>query len=147
MNRRIAARAIIVKDGKLLCLRHKPYQGFNTDYWCVPGGGLDEAESLTDAVAREVVEELGIKPVVGDLLFIQQFVHKAAEREEIEFFFRVLNVDDFDHIDLSKTSHGNEEIQTVEFIDPTKNEVRPRFLSKESLDNLSNRPVKIFNYL
>lgn len=143
----MACRAIIVKDSKLLCLRQKPYRGYVSDYWCTPGGGVDEGESLVSALEREIIEELGIKPVIGNLLYIQQFFHKAAKREEIEFFFHVLNADDFTNIDLSKTSHGDEEIQNVEFIQASKVDIRPRFLANELLTNLDNSTVKIFNYL
>ncbi len=67
MKRRLAARAIIVKEGKLLCLRQKAYRGYTSDYWCVPGGGIDDGESLTDALSRELIEELGVKPQIGEL--------------------------------------------------------------------------------
>lgn len=42
-------------DGKLLIVKTN-YK----DYWQLPGGVVDEAESPLDAVAREVKEELGL---------------------------------------------------------------------------------------
>jgi len=36
--------------------------------WGVPGGGVNEGESLIDALKRELKEELGVSIEVGDLL-------------------------------------------------------------------------------
>lgn len=36
-------------DGKLLCVRLKPYKDHlkrDNSYWCLPGGGLDKGEAL-----------------------------------------------------------------------------------------------------
>lgn len=94
MMRRITVRGIVLYEGKLLCAKLKPYkdslQKHGNDYWCIPGGGLDEGETLMAGVEREMIEETGIKPVVGNLLYVQQFVQ--GEREFIEFFFHVTNI-------------------------------------------------------
>ena len=147
MERRITARGIIVKNDKLLCLRLKPYEGHKNDYWCVPGGGIDPGEPLVASVEREIIEELGVQPKVGNLLFIQQFGSAETGRENLDFFFHITNSDDFLDIDLSKTSHGDKEIETIEFVDPITNDVRPKFLCNENLKNLGSLPTKIFNYL
>lgn len=95
MNRRVAVRAIIVHDSKLLCVRQKKYQGSLTEatnqYWNVPGGGLEEGEALTDGVCREIIEETGITPKLGNLLYVQQFAY--VDMEFLEFFFHVSNGD------------------------------------------------------
>lgn len=147
MERRIAARGIIVENGNLLCLRLKPYKGQPNDYWCVPGGGIDPGEPLVTAVEREITEELGVKPEVGNLLYIQQFAGASSGREDLEFFFHITNSEDFLDIDLTKTSHGDKEIEGIEFVDPTTNDVRPKFLCNEDLRNMGSLPTKIFNYL
>jgi len=74
MKRRVAVRAVIVDDGKLHCVKLKPYAGkIGGDYWCVIGGGVDPGEPLIQALTREVEEETGITPTIGSLLFVQQF--------------------------------------------------------------------------
>jgi len=148
MKRRLAVRAIIVHDGKLLCSRAKPYSpAVDTNAWGVPGGGIDYGESLLPALKREIIEELGIKPVIGNLVFIQQFINKLSRIEQLEFFFYIKNPSDYLNIDLPKTSHGHLEIAEVKFINPTMYPILPRFLAVEPLDKLVNRPVKIFDYL
>ena len=146
MNRRVAVRGIFVIEGKLLCaklkLRNKPGP---VNFWSVPGGGVDDHEALLPALEREIVEELGIKPLIGSLLYIQQY---ASDKEEsMEFFFHILNPHDYLHIDLSKTSHGEIEIESIDFIDPRGHDVLPKFLATEDLSELEHKPVKIFNYL
>lgn len=51
---RIACRGFVLRDGKLL-LSHER----NTDWWMLPGGGLEGQESLADCCIREVLEETG----------------------------------------------------------------------------------------
>jgi ADP-ribose pyrophosphatase YjhB (NUDIX family) len=153
MNRRVAVRGVVVKDGKLLAARLKKYAGRatgseqDTDYWCTPGGGVDVGESLLIALEREMIEELGVKPIVGRLLYVQQFVH--GDTEQIEFFFHVTNTADYADVDLSKTSHGAIEIETVDFVDPRTERVLPQFLASEPLDDasLAVATTKIFNYI
>ena len=54
---RISVKAIVVKDNKVLLVREK-----DDDWWSFPGGGIDYGESIRQALAREVAEELGVKP-------------------------------------------------------------------------------------
>jgi ADP-ribose pyrophosphatase YjhB (NUDIX family) len=147
-NRRVAARGVILKDGKILGVRLKKYKGRATDdgqdYWCTPGGGVDIGEPLIPALEREMIEETGVKPVVGNLLYIQQFEHK--ECEHLEFFFHITNGDDYENIDLDKTTHGATEIAEVGFINPAKSTLLPIFLTKQDLVADTEQGVtKIFN--
>jgi ADP-ribose pyrophosphatase YjhB (NUDIX family) len=150
MKRRIAVRAIIEKDGKLLLAK---LTGYNTpgskpnEYWCTFGGGVDDGEPLEQAVIREVIEETGVTPVVGPLLFVQQYKNTDGSMEHIEFFFHITNTDDFIAIDLSKTTHGEEEISEMAFVNPSKENVLPAFLKDIDYANIIGKPTQFFNYL
>ena len=144
--RRIAVRAIIEKDGKLLLVKHKPYNG-DTDktFYCTVGGGLDDNEGLIEGLKREVKEETGVEAVVGRLLFVQQYTDNY---DHIEFFFHVTNAEDFEVIDLGKSSHGMLEIDEIGFFNPREITVLPLFLQELSVEeSLSNPEVQFFNYL
>ena len=72
-----------------------------------------------------------------------------GEREFIEFFFHITNSKDYLNIDLSKTTHGEEEIEEIGFINPADNYVLPQFLTAENLEAFaaSGEPTKIFSIM
>lgn len=138
-NRRVNLRGLIIKDGKLFCQQLKANHS-NTDgnFWCTPGGGIDFGESLHDGLTREMIEETGIAPHIGNLLFVQQF-HDGT-KEQLEFFFHITNADEYGAIDLSATSHGEAEIEHCAFVDPKTHYILPRFLSEVDLEEIVTRP-------
>lgn len=146
MQRRIAVRGIVILDGKILCFRLKPYRHADAStYWSTPGGGIDSGEALIPALEREMLEETGIPAKVGRLLYIQQYVFKGLE--QMEFFFQINNPKDYLKIDLSKTSHGETEIEEFGFINPSTKRVLPDFLSTAKFDEISLATPQIFNYI
>lgn len=127
-------RGIALKDDKLLCVLLRPYSEHVSTMngaWCLPGGGLDEGEAVLDGIRREMIEETGIDPVVGNLLYVQQFSN--GKMDFLEFFFHITNADDYLNIDLSKSTHGLEEIEKIGFIDPATTPLLPEFLMSENL--------------
>lgn len=144
--RRVCVRGIIYKDGKLFAQKLKNGTGEN-DYWCTPGGGLDEAESLHEGLTREMIEETGVTPEIGNLLYIQQY--RDDEKEYLEFFFEITNTDDYETIDLAQTTHGHIEVSQYGFVDSKQEHILPAFLGQAEIgeDISENRPVKLFNYL
>lgn len=143
-ERRIAVRGIIFKDGKLLCQKLTAYRRNDRDFWCTPGGGLDMGELLEDGLRREMIEETGVEPKIGRLLFVQQFT-EDGKKEQMEFFFLIENPEDYETIDLAATTHGVQEVELVEFIDPKEHIVLPDFLQKIDLKSYVEtvRPVLI----
>lgn len=140
---KISARAIIHHDGKFLLTRLKQYPTF----WCLPGGGLEDGESIVDCLKRELIEELGIEPDVGELLFVHQ-IYEDGKHSWPGFFFEVLNSHDYLNIDLAKTQLGQKEIEEVEFQDVTAVNLLPSFLKQELPDMHKNghkavQPTKI----
>ncbi len=137
MIRRISVRGIVLHEGKLLCVRLKEYKDHlkrDNSYWCLPGGGLDEGEALIDGVKREMLEETGVAAEVGDLLYVQQFT--LGEKDYLEFFFHITNSQDYLGIDLAKSTHGEAEIEEIEFINPSDKHVLPEFLKTENITEL-----------
>ncbi len=146
-QRRITVRGIIFKDNELLAQQLLPGEdGVEKEYWCTPGGGLEEGESLHEGLRREMIEETGITPTIGQLLFIQQY--QDTEREFLEFFFHIKNAMDYEVIDLASTSHGPLEIKNVEFVSPKKYTILPAFLQTIDIPLcIRNKEVKFFTYL
>lgn len=148
--RRVCVRGLIYKNGNLFGQKLHKTSG---DWWCTPGGGVYLKESLHDALTREMLEETGIKPVIGRLVLVQQFATKGitshGEDEQLEFFFRIENAEDYQTINLQNTSHGTLEIAEFGFVDPTEKNMLPTILqTPELLDTLAHeRPVLFYTSL
>lgn len=154
MERRINIRGIVADDnGHVFAVKHRDRNtNEESDFWAIPGGGLDIGESLDNGLVREFEEELGIKPTIGRLLFMQQFIfthRNGNQSEKMELFFHVTNTVDFERdIDLSATSHGHELVR-VAFIDPATSDLLPDFLQKVDVRKHidTNQPVLFVNNL
>jgi 8-oxo-dGTP diphosphatase len=64
-RQRVAAYAVILRDGRILLSRLAPTVT-SEELWTLPGGGLDHGEDPRDAVVREVHEETGLDAVAGE---------------------------------------------------------------------------------
>ena len=77
---RIGCRGIVIQDGKLLVSREEI-----SDYWMLPGGGLENGETLSECCAREVLEETGylVEPIEEFLVMNEYY----EEYRYISHFF------------------------------------------------------------
>ena len=134
-------RAIVRKGNELLLVQHKNPAGESTSAWALPGGGVEDGEMIIDALQREMIEETGIAPQIGDLRFIHQFKRNGIY-EGPEFFFEVINSEDYDTIDLSRTTHGLHEIARIGFFEPQNLDgLLPEFLKDKIL--LQSKQIQI----
>ena len=68
---RVNVRAVIIRDGKLVVSRERR-QG--VEHVLLPGGRVQDGESIHDALTREVAEETGLTIVPDRLLYIAEAV-------------------------------------------------------------------------
>ena len=92
MGIRNSAKAIIIKDGKLLTIKMQAFNG--GIFYILPGGGQELGENLHQTLVRECLEEIGAKVEIGELIFIREYIGKNhefavhhAEAHAIDFMF------------------------------------------------------------
>lgn len=74
---------LLIKNNQVLLLKRKN-TGYMDGYWHVPGGSLEENESLSHAVAREGQEELGIQV---DPTQVKLFYIRHLNAQTLGFYF------------------------------------------------------------
>src|SRR3989338_3409870 len=99
----INCRAIILDEGKLLVVKH-PH---NTSFAALPGGHLEWGEDIKECLRREIIEELGVNPEIGRLLYINNYMD-ADIKQEVQFFFEVTNSHEYKNIENIARTHAHE---------------------------------------
>jgi ADP-ribose pyrophosphatase YjhB (NUDIX family) len=125
----VTVRALIIDQGELFVVKHSPA----FDFFALPGGKLEVGEYVTDALERELFEELGVKAQIGHLMIINDWV--SPDDHRVEFFFWIRNAADYRHAQRDKATHAFEIVDAL-FTDPAKGEVKilPSFLSERFAD-------------
>ena len=72
---KLVTAAIIQNEGKYFIARRGPTEKL-AGYWEFPGGKVEDGESLSDCLQRELKEELGISSKIGDVLITSDYVYE-----------------------------------------------------------------------
>lgn len=92
MKQRIRAAGLVVRDDRLLLVRHKlPRQ--DEWWWSPPGGGVEGIETLFAAAEREVWEETNLRVRAGRIAYVQELVDAGRNRRIVEFFVVCDNIE------------------------------------------------------
>lgn len=75
MEKRVSSRAIIIEDNKLLAMFRRKIKndGSVKEYYVIPGGGLEENETLEENVIRELKEEFSVDIEVIKFLGTEEY--------------------------------------------------------------------------
>jgi len=122
----------VVDDGRLLLVRRSSRRGRGS--WQIPGGFVEQNETMELAVVREVEEEAGVKTTVQGVLGIRSrydeeggnslYIVMLLSRQSGEPNPDMKEVDRAEYFTLA-------EIQALEQISPVNIEVAKRALSKD----------------
>ncbi|MBN1329199.1 MAG: NUDIX hydrolase [Candidatus Heimdallarchaeota archaeon] len=87
---RFATDGILFKNGKILLIRRAGHTFHN--FWALPGGILEEGETIEQALVREMLEELGVTAYPLEILG----VYSKPERDPREQTISVVFICDYD---------------------------------------------------
>jgi ADP-ribose pyrophosphatase YjhB (NUDIX family) len=82
---RIRAACVAVDGaGRLLLVQHRKD---GLDYWLLPGGGVEEGETIVEAARRELFEETGLEGDVGRPLLLCESIDPREGRHIVHVAF------------------------------------------------------------
>lgn len=114
---RPSVRGIIIRDGKVAMVHSLKF-----DYYKFPGGGIEDGESLEQALLREVAEESGLQ-VITDSIREYGLVHRVQKGDKEAIFiqdnFYFLCDVEAEAKDQHLDDYEAEERFTLEFVHPS----------------------------
>jgi len=75
---------VLLKDNKILVLKSHYSQGI---FYLLPGGHIEGMETTQDTVIRETKEETGYDVKVSKLLYIQEWINVARDKNVVYMVF------------------------------------------------------------
>jgi ADP-ribose pyrophosphatase YjhB (NUDIX family) len=82
----VGVHVIVERGGRILLMR-RAGTGFFDGLYSLPGGHVEDGESLRDAAAREMLEETGVR-FDAHALELVGVVHRRSDTSRIDFFVR-----------------------------------------------------------
>ena len=125
---KVAQKAIIVKDGKVLITRDIR----DADMWGLPGGRLNVRETPLEGLQREIQEELGVSVAVHEVIHGEQFIHPHKNDPHVFFMYRASLVDENESFCLQP-----EEVAEIRWIEKKE-------LDAQTIYPMYHRALEIF---
>lgn len=120
MKKRVSSRAIIIEDGKLLAMFRRKIKenGSVKQYYVIPGGGLEENETLEENVIRELKEEFNVDIEIVKFLSTEEYEDTIANY----FLCKIIN---------GTPKLGGEELERM----TSENYYEIRYIDLKDIDN------------
>lgn len=93
MKTRLVVVAIIEKDGKILMGNKAKDVGPYPNTWRLPGGGVEEGESLEEAMRREIKEETNLDVASLDKINLDEDEEPDKNGEMTHYTFHTFRVE------------------------------------------------------
>lgn len=127
---RSAARALIIRDGKLLAIQMRRVPG--DTFYILPGGGQKHGETLIDTLQRECREEIGTQVEAGEIAYVREYIGRHHHLRKLHKDFHQLEV-----VFHCKLPHG---VVPAPGHEHDKHQVGVEWLPLESLNGIEFYP-------
>lgn len=85
---KIRITAVVLRNDNILLVEQNVD---NARGWSLPGGGLEEGETLEDGIVRELIEETGITVKVKELLYLCDYIRNDRHVVHMTFLAEAPN--------------------------------------------------------
>jgi len=126
---------ILARDGRVLLVNHRKK---GRSYWVLPGGHVERGETLAEALAREMREELALEVGVGPLVLVHDFV--TDRRHVVNHVFLLACAEGEAEVSPTHTLRDArwvalDDLDTLEFLPPIAAHVR-RIVARAPADTI-----------
>lgn len=128
---RNSAKAIIIRNSKLLCIKKNDPNGY---YYVLPGGGQEKNETFIETLKRECIEELGAKINVLKLKYIREYIGKNHEfkdkddAHQVDFMFECELIEEPNILMAHHQDDGQIGIEWIDIDGSSRSRVYPKVL-------------------
>ncbi|WP_433753776.1 NUDIX domain-containing protein [Paenibacillus amylolyticus] len=143
MERKIrnSAKALIINDGRMLAMKQDDHDEV---IYILPGGSQNAGETLTDAVKREVGEEIGVEVKPLSLEFVIEGVYgEALHRVDFVFLCEYIGLMDRDSSTLP-SDENQVEYEWLEIKNINDLPLFPSKLRKQILRLVGGEPTVMY---
>ncbi|MDO8571627.1 MAG: NUDIX hydrolase [bacterium] len=136
IERVIVSAIIFSKDGKILMGRKDPKAGgVYPDSWHIPGGGIEEGESMEESLKREVMQETGIDISSAHVIKVPGVGEGVSEKTLKETGEKVLVHMQFNRFEVHLDKNADEIA-----LNPNDDLVELQWFTPEDLMNIQQIP-------
>jgi len=75
---------ILLRERELLLMKHRR---LGLSYWVLPGGAVQEGETVADCARREIREETGLQIELGKLVYLADVISLDHRKHHVNLFF------------------------------------------------------------
>ena len=148
---KLRVSAILIKNGKILVHEGKKFKGF-----CFPGGHVELGETTSEAIKREMQEELNIEVNIADIFCINENIYtnnlntvcqEINYYYKVELLFDVLPDEPFEIIELDKGIEKKHKFHWIPITELVESNLQPIDISKMITENPNtSKNISISDY-